>query len=85
MKEIYIKYDYDGEQPCDILDEALKYFSEYDWGGGFKLKNLRYDGRYLYADGVSEIYDEDIMVQSFVSYAQGMISGFLIAKGVEIF
>lgn len=84
---IYIKYDYfDRDSVQDFLYEIEKVFSEYPWGAGFRTENFRYDQSYFYCDMISEYYvpDDYGTYQQTESYIQGMISGYLLAKGVEI-
>jgi hypothetical protein len=84
---IYIKYDYfDRDSIQDFLYEIENMFSKYPWGGGFRVENFRCDQSYFYCDAVSEIYTHDDFgtARQTFSYMQGMISGYLLAKGIEI-
>lgn len=84
---IYIKYDgLDMGEASAYCDDIESTFSKYPWGGGFRVENFRYDQSYFYCDAISEIYTHDDYgtARSTFSYMQGMISGFLLAKGIEI-
>lgn len=86
MSIIYIKYFHDSDKVKDLCDEIERVFSEYNWGGGFVTSNFRFDQSYFYCDLKSPIFT-DTMSHIFLSnksYIQGMISGYLLAQGVEI-
>jgi hypothetical protein len=80
---IYIKYA--DELSSELFEEVKELFGDYNWGAGFSLSNFRLDERFVYCDMNSGIYDLDSRTsQQIESYIQGMISGYLIANGVEI-
>ena len=83
---IYIKYDYfKHDDVTEILLEIEGVFSSYSWGAGFRVENFRSDEKYFYCELASEFYDlDDQTFNTTYSYVQGMISGYLIAKGVSI-
>jgi len=83
---IYVKYDWSsgGDLP-ELLENLENVFLDYNWGGGFKTENFRYDQKYFYCDMISDIFKEDDYVYDNTKpYIQGMISGYLLAKGIEI-
>lgn len=86
MLTISIKYCYfDKDSILDFLYEIENVFSEYNWGGGYHLTNFRVDGGYFYCDMESKIFNisSDISEKT-AGYITGMISGYLLAKGIEI-
>ncbi len=83
---ISIKYYYfDKENILDFLYEIENTFLKYNWGGGHYLTNFRMDDSYFYCDVKSNIFGISHPITLGVrDYMAGMISGYLLAKGVEI-
>lgn len=83
---IYIKYDYLQGEESYYMDDLKRVFLDYPWGGGFRVENFRCDDRYFYCDAISEIYTHDDFgtARSTFAYIQGMITGYLLAKGISI-
>jgi hypothetical protein len=85
---IYIKYgswNHELINPQDFVHLLEEQFKNYNWGAGFKVANFRFDERHFYADLESAIYFDTSDVFSHTKlYIQGVLSGFLMAFGVEI-
>jgi len=84
---IDIKYDQIPKNTSkeELLKKLQNTFTDYNWGGGFKLTEIRADDRYFYANYETTIFkSSDRTTIRFEMYAVGMMSGYLLAKGVEI-
>ena len=86
---IYIKYDslyHDGRDMEPYRQELVERFLNYNWGAGFHSNNFRCDDRYFYCDMISEYYvpDDYGTYQQTQSYIQGVMTGYLMARGIEV-
>jgi len=84
---IYIKYDHTFEEDMEpYRQELIERFLNYNWGAGFSTDNFRCDDRYFYCDMISEYYvpDDYGTYQQTHSYIQGVMTGYLMARGIEV-
>jgi hypothetical protein len=80
-----------GTNPCDtqmgskgLPEKILRLTNPYLNGAGVKVKNLKMNPRNYYVTFDCVIADSHAHVEGIPSYVQGIVTGILMAQGVEV-